>query len=196
MGKSLSTALCAVALGVFGVFFVHVGGAGGAGPLDPPAGPVAPTYRTLDQLTPAWDRVLPAAARFQIVMSGAGVLDLETGLVWERHCDSNFMTHNAAVTLGRNKEVGGRKGWRLPSSEELMTLIDMSQTPVRLPAGHPFMPPEQSGFQSFWTGTRLHTDGTRVLQVDLLTGLAADTTTLNQGQVWLVRGGSYSQPRP
>jgi hypothetical protein len=188
--SSATVCLVAVAIGALGGLIVR------AGPLDPPAGPVASSYRTLDQLTPSWDRVLPAAERFRLVMGGAGVLDLETGLVWEQHPDSNFMTHSNAIRLAHDKVVGGRKGWRLPSIEELMTLVDVTQSPVRLPAGHPFVPPKASGFQSFWTGTVTHFNVDRVWQVDLLTGMAADTTTLNQGQVWLVRGGSYSRSRP
>lgn len=167
-----------------------------ARPLDPPAGPVAPTYRTLDEVTPTWSRTISGPERFQLVMGGAGVLDLETGLVWEQTPNGTFVTHGAAMTTAINKNVGGRKGWRLPTLDELMTLIDMTQTSPRLPAGHPFGLPQPSGWQSFWTNTKVYFDGNRIWEVDLLTGNAVDTTTINLGQAWLVRGGSNSQPRP
>jgi hypothetical protein len=41
--------------------------------------------------------------------------------------------------------VGGRKGWRLPTIEELASLVDTSQSNPALPAGHPF-----TGVQSYY----------------------------------------------
>src|SRR3954467_14198402 len=38
----------------------------------------------VDVIPPAWSQTLPAAERFQLVLGGAGVLDKETGLVWEK----------------------------------------------------------------------------------------------------------------
>lgn len=168
-----------------------------AGPLDPPTGPVAPTYRTLDQVMPTWDRVLPTPERFQLVMGGAGVLDLETGLVWERSPDTTLITGNAAVEGSYNKTVGGRKGWRLPSAEEFMTLIDATQTNPALPAGHPFTPMGPSPHQSIWTSTISHLDANRVWHVDIVNGrVAFSGSMLNVGQVWLVRGGRNHEPMP
>ena len=37
-----------------------------------------------------------------------------------------------------DKEVGGRKGWRLPSIYELANLVDTTQQNPSLPKGHPF----------------------------------------------------------
>ena len=38
-----------------------------------------------------------------------------------------------------NKNVGGRGGWRLPTVEELRSLIDLRRAIPALPSGHPFI---------------------------------------------------------
>ena len=94
---------------------------------------------------PAWDRKLPAAFRFVVLTNWdyAAVLDKETGLVWERAPGPVPQTWSAAKMACLNKTVSNRKGWRLPSAVELMSLIDPSVTSGREPApgpslcGHP-----------------------------------------------------------
>jgi hypothetical protein len=107
-----------------------------AGSLEP-SGPPEPTMKTLDQIPPTWSQKLPSSERFVIVLDGAGVLDKETGLVWEQSPSTNFVYppfgDNCAVL---NK--GGRKGWRLPTVQELASLVDPTQADPSLPSGHPF----------------------------------------------------------
>jgi hypothetical protein len=111
-----------------------------AGPLDPP-GPVGSTMKTLDEIPGSWHRTLSATgsdpcntARFRCVMNNEAVLDLETGLVWERDLGPpNAPTdwYNAQQTCWAI-EIGGRGGWRLPKVEEIGSLHP-------LPSGHPFL---------------------------------------------------------
>ncbi len=93
-------------------------------------------------LPPTWSQLLPASERFQLVMNDEAVLDKETGLVWERTPSSRDSWPNGDPEKSAycaNLAVGGRKGWRLPGTAELASLIDPSQTiPPMLPAGHPF----------------------------------------------------------
>jgi hypothetical protein len=89
---------------------------------------------------PAWNRTLPSAARFMILsnFAGAAVLDRETGLVWEKSPtdQAQWGPSRLACII---KNVGGRKGWRLPSITELASLIDPNQSNPALPSGHPFV---------------------------------------------------------
>ena len=66
------------------------------------------------------------------------VLDRETGLVWERTPDATRRTRRQAEAACHNKDIGGRKGWRLPTISELASLVDPSRANPALPEGHPF----------------------------------------------------------
>jgi hypothetical protein len=164
-------------------------GLGLAGSLEP-SGPPAPTMKTLDQIPPTWDQVLPASERFVLVMSGDGVLDKETGLIWER-----FPSTSTVIFLsGRDRCVGlttgERLGWRLPTLQELASLVDPT-VPLpgpRLPSGHPF-----SGVQSqpYWTAnSAVESPG-----YEWLVNFGGGNTVGQQSilaysfNVWCVRGG-------
>src|SRR5688572_1502638 len=93
------------------------------------------------RIPPAWSQTLPAAERFVLVMGGAGVLDKETGLVWEQSPDATTKsTWEVAQVVCNLKAVGNRKGWRVPSVNELASLLDPSNPAGNpdLPVGHPF----------------------------------------------------------
>ena len=84
---------------------------------------------------PAWSQILPDNERFTLVMdSDEGVLDNETGLVWERSPSTTTMVWKYAPGHCYTKEVGGRKGWRLPTIDELASLGYPG-----FPEGHPFV---------------------------------------------------------
>src|SRR3990172_5419884 len=92
--------------------------------------------------TPSWDQTLPAATRFIVLtnMNSDAALDRETGLVWEKSPDTDARPWHAAPRHCNNRTVGNRKGWRLPTIQELASLIDPSvpSPGPALPAGHPF----------------------------------------------------------
>ena len=102
--------------------------------------------------TPAWDQklqcdTLATCPRFIVLANwnNEAVLDRESGLVWQRTAIGPS-ARNQAVFACWSAATGGRRGWRLPRLDELMTLGDPANPP--LPAGQPF-----SGVfgQSFWT---------------------------------------------
>jgi len=109
----------------------------GAGDLEPPA-PPAPTMKTLDEIPPTWSQKLDASERFVLVLDDEAVLDKETGLVWERDVSDALHTWSVACSMCYQKVLGGRKGWRLPSVEELASLIDPLEQAPALSPGHPF----------------------------------------------------------
>ena len=79
----------------------------------------------------------PSDGRFSLVMDGAAVKDNQTGLIWEQEPDREHDVWSRSNERCAAKEVGGQKGWRGPSVQELKTLIDPAQRDPALPAGHP-----------------------------------------------------------
>ena len=90
--------------------------------------------------TPSWDQTLPSSTRFIVLsnMNSDAVLDRETGLVWERAPDATTLSWPLAQTQCVTKTVSNRRGWRLPTIQELQSLVDPTQLNPTLPAGHPF----------------------------------------------------------
>ena len=94
--------------------------------------------------TPSWDQTLPASTRFIVLsnFNSEAVLDRETGLVWEKSPASSSASWLQSIRRCHGVTVGNRMGWRLPSVEELLSLVDLSVPlfpgPV-LPSGHPFV---------------------------------------------------------
>lgn len=112
--------------------------------------------RQTSAASPSWHQILPAANRFELVMyvnilrGYEAVLDRETGLVWQRNTSDAQYTWEGADAYCHQAEIGGRKGWRLPTVEELSTLIDPFRTNPCLPENHPFTNMKMSGY---WSST-------------------------------------------
>jgi hypothetical protein len=117
------------------------------------------------------------------------VLDKETGLIWERSPGSEQMNWYEAIFHAYSKCLGGRMGWRLPTIEELASLVNPIQGPPRLPNGHPFINVPTTVAQ--WTSTTRAADSNTALRVDF----AAANYPVGWGYkndnnyVWCVRGG-------
>jgi hypothetical protein len=147
------------------LFLPGLGLAGSLEPSDPPA----PTMKTLDQIPPTWSQKLQCdlvetihgprrvCPRFEVLadFNSEAVLDKETGLVWEKSPDqSDRSWYTAVQTYCYNKSVGNRKGWRLPTAEELASLVDSTRTEPALPAGHPFtIICTETDCPRYWTAT-------------------------------------------
>ena len=127
------------------------------------------------------------------------VLDRETGLVWERAPlseptppDTNWKTATARCL---NLMLGGRSGWRLPTAEELQTLVDpLAISPPTLPEGHPFI-----GVQFPGPGQQRHywSASTRILETpdiawawttNFATGRSSTDQKIGLNYYWCVRG--------
>jgi hypothetical protein len=142
--------------------------------------------------TPSWDQTLPASTRF-IVLSNfdnQAVLDRETGLVWQRSPQNlNALWGFAVVRCVQQTTVGNRKGWRLPTVEELASLVDPSvpSPGPTLPAGHPFQ-----NVQSVlhWSASTVVNAPTSAWNVDFGAGeVVSSFKTTTGASVWCVRGG-------
>jgi hypothetical protein len=135
-----------------------------------------------------WDKQITGVGRFKVLsqFGGAAVLDKETGRVWEQSPDTTTRDWFDGLRHCYTLEVGGRKGWRLPTIEELMSLVDTSQPAPTLPAGHPF-----SNVQSLFYWSATTTRGTSsALMVDFTDGgLVTGDKVTSIRFVWCVRGG-------
>jgi uncharacterized protein DUF1566 len=107
---------------------------------------------------PSWDDKV-TVGRFRVLreFNDAAVLDRETGLVWERSPSS--VTHpwsgpglSTAAIVCNTVPRGGRLGWRLPTIQELASLVDPTQSSPALPHGHPFTNVQSSFYWSATTG--------------------------------------------
>lgn len=183
--KGMRIFTCIIALIIVAVFLPKFIGAGSLEPFDPPG----PTMKTLDEIPPSWHRKLPADGRFVPVLDDYAILDLETGLVWEQAPGSGLMDWDHACDHCYDKGVGGRKGWRVPTIEELMTLIDPQQTgSPYLPTGNPFDNIATSG--EYWSITTDENLATHVYVLVNNVGSVGNKGKSSSGPVWCVRGGS------
>ena len=166
-----------------------------AGSLDPAAAP-APTMRTLEELKPAWNRIIPGAARFVDALAPdaggnyAAVLDKETGLVWAKSPSQSWTSWQDAKNRCTNLVLGGRMGWRLPTLEELSSLVDHTQGNVCLPSGHPFSNVQGAYYWSSSTGGGYDDSDTSVAGVvEMWTGHVDSHDKSESHYVWRVRSG-------
>ncbi len=142
-----------------------------------------------------WDTVITGAARFRVLtgFNTAAVLDRETGLVWERSPDTSPRSWLDAHRFCVDRGVGNRhrKGWRLPTVQELLTLMDPTQDTPFLPPGHPF-----SNVQSdlYWSATTFGGDPAALawgagFENDLTEPGARFALKSTPALVWCVRSG-------
>jgi hypothetical protein len=147
---------------------------------------------------PSWDQQLRCdtdahCSRFTVLekFDGAAVLDGETGLVWEQSPSTALMVWGRAQVRCTQLVTGGRGGWRLPTVQELGSLVDVS-VPGSLPAGHPF-----ANIQPFlyWSATTTASvpGGAWFVRFDDRIDYANNIAQHATLQVWCVRGGRGSE---
>lgn len=150
---------------------------------------------------PSWDQKLECAfvnacPRF-IVLSNwgnAAVLDRETGLVWERSpAEINYaQTWREAHSWCMDRVVGGRAGWRLPSIQELRSLVDPTEVASSLgsnllPPGSPF---RHYPYISWSASTVAAETGQAWGMLFNSSALALDKSNNFLANAWCVRGGA------
>jgi len=126
-----------------------------------------------------------SSTRFTLVLNGAAVKDNRTGLIWEQEPDREHDVWSRSNERCATKEVGGKKGWRAPSVEELKTLIDPSQHDPALPVGHPF-----SNIKSeiYWTATPDPKDDIVAWQVSFFSGEPVTDQKSGTRRMWCLLG--------
>ena len=169
----------------------------------------------------AWDKIKKTKKRFTVLedFDNKAVRDNETQLVSEKKPgetdgvsgitegdlmnwgtgDNGSGAGGGALKHCANQIVGGRQGWKLPSFDQLASLIDQNSplcsggAEACLPKNHPFKGVQAGGY---WSATTLGTDQEKAWKVsfrDRVTG--PEFVTVGQdkdetgGHVWCVRGG-------
>jgi uncharacterized protein DUF1566 len=154
-----------------------------------PAAAPAVEEDALARVTQNWDKNLPSGSRFTVLPSfnNEAVRDNNTGLVWEKSPQTAAVTWNGARFTCINKNVGGQKGWRLPSIADLASLIDPSVAPPgpTLALGHPFNDVQSAGY---WSATTSAEDSSDAWFVYFGIGFVDNDSKTLSGQVWCVRG--------
>jgi len=138
----------------------------------------------------SWDKQINGAGRFQVLsqFGGEAVLDKETGLVWEQSPDTGTRTWINSQTHCYIREVGGRKGWRLPTVEELASLVDPDQANPALPSGHPFSSVQTT--LAYWSATTSAELNSNAWHVGFAAGaIGAEVGKTASNFTWCVRGG-------
>lgn len=136
------------------------------------------------------------SSRFKCVMDDAAVLDKKTGLVWAKDYAifKKVFPWQEAVKSCQDIEIGGQKGWRLPTRDELITLLDTSQSRPALPEGHPFTKMNDraqggEGNAIHWTSTDYKDNSDNAWYINVGSGKVNDSNKLFDYRVWPVRDG-------
>ncbi len=142
---------------------------------------------------PTWSSKF-TKGRFTVLplFNNKAVFDKETGLVWEQSPSTGTFTWFNALTRCYQLEVGGpggRKGWRLPTIEELATLVDTSNSSPALPSGHPFTLTSAQEDASYWSATTFASDSIIAWRVRFSDGVVDTFSKTIDVLVWCVRGG-------
>ena len=117
------------------------------------------------------------SSRFKCVMGGEAVQDKQTGLTWARNAyiAKKRVPWQEAMKFCQDLEIGNQKGWRLPTKEELITLLDTSRSDPALPDGHPFeIMVELGSHNCYWTSTEYEGDSKSAWAVGMYQGKVRD----------------------
>lgn len=137
---------------------------------------------------PTWDKQINGPNRFKVLndFDRTAVLDKETGLVWEQSPSTSTFDWFFAQGRCNNLTLGNRKGWRLPTLQELESLVDPSQSNPSLPVGNPFDNVQSS---DYWSATSNVVLVNFAWTVNFANGNPGFLDKLNSRAVWCVRGG-------
>ena len=140
------------------------------------------------QVGTTWDQQFPGTNRFKVlsVFGNAAVLDKETGLVWERSPSTSIFGPSDAHLHCNTLVVGNRFGWRVPTIQELASLIDTTQANPALTLGHPFTNIHTD--QLYWSATT-NTLGGGPYSVGFNGNGQVTTGGGGNPLAWCVRGG-------
>ncbi|MGH2436395.1 MAG: DUF1566 domain-containing protein [bacterium] len=145
-----------------------------------------------------WDKKIDGAARFKVLddFNKEAVLDRETGLVWEQAPEPGAGSWPFIDDECFAHFTGGRLGWRPPTIEEVLSLMDPLQNLTgKLPEGHPFdLGDSRTSPRQFWTMTSAavqpaNNDRAYVANFEPGGSFFSDIKISELHRFWCVRGG-------
>ncbi|HKT35782.1 MAG TPA: DUF1566 domain-containing protein [Nitrospira sp.] len=143
----------------------------------------APTFADQSALTSPHD----TGARFTVLgeYNREAVLDNKTGLVWEQSPALDIADWDMAQRRCLSNHAGGGPGWRVPTVQELLTLVEPSSIEVKLPPDHPFANVEPA---IYWSATQRGDDRAYASFVNFGNGRSATLEKYMPSFVWCVHG--------
>jgi hypothetical protein len=122
------------------------------------------------------------------------VTDRLTGLMWAKAADlGGDKTWNEAVDSCGALELAGHADWRLPSINELESLVDCGRFEPAVPSDHPF---EEVQDARYWSSTTYANDKGMAWFVDMTAGGLSFFNKWFSHFVWPVRGPVQAAPAP
>lgn len=100
------------------------------------------------------------------------------------------MNWKDAIEFCKNLNYAGHNDWRLPTIEELLTLVDRSKYKPALPAGHPFLSGQSS---YYWSGSTYAYGTNYAWYVFMDYGFVYNDYKTSSYYVWPVRSGQYDE---
>ena len=175
---------------------------GSVGPMGPQGDPGPPGG--------TWSELIDDPSRFVVLeqFNGEAVLDRETQLVWQREPKdqpgSSFFrtTFFSAIRHCYRVTTGGRMGWRVPTAEQLTSLLVVTPTQTRaaLPPENPFINITSERYWSISEGSFSSVSGRYVVAPNEpgITTVAIETGLSTIHPTWCVRGpgGGQSSREP
>lgn len=128
------------------------------------------------------------AARFTVFgeHNREAVRDKRTGLVWEQSPALDMSDWEMAQQRCSSSQAGGSTDWRVPTVQELATLVEPSSIEVKLPTDHPFANVEPG---IYWSATERRENKAFASFVNFSSGRSATLEKYMPTFVWCVRGG-------
>jgi hypothetical protein len=130
--------------------------------------------------------VITGEIKKRFVDNGDGtVTDLYSNLMWLKSPKQVALKYEDAVEYCENLKYKDYEGWRLPTKQEWLAIMDKTRQNPSLPPGHPFVNiPTQTGY---WSKTKHRFGPLYVWQVTLWYGKAGHLSKRKYGNVWPVR---------
>ena len=134
----------------------------------------------------AWDHT--NAPRFQLLapLASQAVLDRETDLLWERSPSGAAFTWFGAQDRCNRLVVGNRMGWRVPTIQELTSILSIGAAPNNLEPGNPFIAPPTIG-QVIWSSTVSATNANNAWGMNLPGTVGSNFAKGILARCWCVR---------